>query len=178
MKFSCTQVKVGLLYWNQTDFLLSSRFKIVDLLYQFFCQNCCFYFFKNYICATPMVWAYFWHLTAKLIFMSNFWEVDILNHKMRLSLYIVRQSNMIQCCRGFFFIQSCIKRFFFVASIVYFKSHNKNYIVCSLYHHAFHNSIFFFVYYTINFLWILFFLEVDVLLLEFRKKKNYLVDLK
>lgn len=143
MKFFCTQVKVGLLYWNQTDFLLSSRFKVVDLLYQFFCQNCCFYFFLNYICATPMVWAYFWHLTAKLIFMSNFWKVDILNHKIRLSLYIVRQSNMIQCCRFFFFIQSCIKRYFFFCFDCYFKSHNKNYIVCSLYHHAFHNSIFF-----------------------------------
>lgn len=111
MKFFCTQVKVGLLDWNQTDFLLSSRFKTIDLLCQFFCQNCCFYFFKNYICATPMVWAYFWHLTAKLIFMSNFWKVDILNHKIRLSLYIVRQSNMIVV--GVFFIQSCIKKIFF-----------------------------------------------------------------
>lgn len=118
MKFFCTQVKVGLLYWNQTDFLLSSRFKIVDLLYQFFCQNCCFYFFLNYICATPMVWAYFWHLTAKLIFMSNFWEVDILNHKMRLSLYIVRQSNMIQCCRVFFFYTVMYKKLGFFASIL------------------------------------------------------------
>lgn len=110
MKFSCTQVKVGLLDWNQTDFFLSSRFKIVDLLYQFFCQNCCFYFFKNYICATPMVWAYFWHLTAKLIFMSNFWEVDILNHKMRLSLYIVCQSNMIVV--GVFFYTDMYKKIF------------------------------------------------------------------
>lgn len=119
MKFSCTQVKVGLLYWNQTYFLLSSRFKIVDLLYQFFCQNCCFLLFLNYKCATPMVWAYFWHLTAKLIFMSNFWKVDILNHKMRLSLYIVCQSNMIQCCRGFFFIQSCIKSWFFLLRFLF-----------------------------------------------------------
>lgn len=101
-----------------------------------------FTFFLNYICATPMVWAYFWHLTAKLIFMSNFWEVDILNHKMRLSLYIVCQSNMIQCCRGFFYTVMYKKLFFFCFDS-YFKSHNKNYIVCSLYHHAFHNSIFF-----------------------------------
>lgn len=176
MKFFCTQVKVGLLlYWNQTDFLLSSRFKIVDLLYQFFCQNCCFYFFKNYICATPMVWAYFWHLTAKLIFMSNFWEVDILNHKMRLSLYIVCQSNMIVV--GFFFIQTCIKKYFYFCFDSYFKSHNKNYIVCSLYHHAFHNSNFFFVCIQLTSCEFCF-LEIDVLLLEFRKKKNYLVDLK
>lgn len=118
MKFSCTQVKVGLLYWNQTDFLLSSRFKIVDLLYQFFCQNCCFLLFFNYICATPMVWAYFWHLTAKLIFMSNFWEVDILNHKIRLSLYIVRQSNMTQCCRVFFYTVM-YKKFLFLLRFLF-----------------------------------------------------------
>lgn len=40
-------------------------------------------------------------------------NVDILNNKMRLSLYIVHQSNIIVV--GFFFIQLCINLFIFLA---------------------------------------------------------------
>lgn len=106
--------------------------------------------FFNYICATPKVSAHFLDTKNKINFHVRFWNSDILNHKMRLSLYIVHQSNIVL---GFFLIHSCIKEFFFCLDS-YFKSHNNNYIVCSFYHHAFHITNFL---YTINFLWILFF---------------------
>lgn len=162
MKFSCTHVKVGLLYRYQTDFHLSSRFKTIDLLYQFFCQNCCFYlyheqvfffiieirrifFFFNYIYVqqTPKVSAsFFWHLEHKINIRSHILKnVDILNNKMRLSLYIVHQSNIIVV--GFFFYTVMYKFIYFFGLDSYFKSHNNNDIVCSFYHHAFHNTIFF-----------------------------------
>lgn len=162
MKFSCTHVKVGLLYRYQTDFHLSSRFKTIDLLYQLFCQNCCFYlyheqvfffiieirrifFFFNYIYVqqTPKVSAsFFWHLEHKINIRSHILKnVDILNNKMRLSLYIVHQSNIIVV--GFFFYTVMYKFIYFFGLDSYFKSHNNNDIVCSFYHHAFHNTIFF-----------------------------------
>lgn len=134
-----------------------------------------FFLFQLYICATNTkgISFFFWHLEHKINIRSHILKnVDILNNKMRLSLYIVHQSNIIVV--GFFFYTVMYKFIYFFGLDSYFKSHNNNDIVCSFYHHAFHNTIFFFCVYTINFLWILlffFFLEVDILLLEFRRKK-------
>lgn len=162
VKFSCTHVRVGLLYRYQTDFHLSSRFKTIDLLYQLFCQNCCFYLYHEqvffiieilrifsfsiiYMCNKHQRYQllFFDTLEHKINIQSHILKnVDILNNKMRLSLYIVHQSNIIVV--GFFFlIQLCINLFIFFGLDSYFKSHNNNDIVCSFYHHAFHNTIFF-----------------------------------
>lgn len=163
VKFSCTHVKVGLLYRYQTDFHLSSRFKTIDLLYQLFCQNCCFYLYHEqvffiieilrifsfsiiYMCNKHQRYQllFFDTLEHKINIQSHILKnVDILNNKMRLSLYIVHQSNIIVV--GFFFYTVMYKFIYFFGLDSYFKSHNNNDIVCSFYHHAFHNTIFFFV---------------------------------
>lgn len=165
VKFSCTHVRVGLLYRYQTDFHLSSRFKTIDLLYQLFCQNCCFYLYHEqvffiieilrifsfsiiYMCNKHQRYQllFFDTLEHKINIQSHILKnVDILNNKMRLSLYIVHQSNIIVV--GFFYTVM-YKFIYFFGLDSYFKSHNNNDIVCSFYHHAFHNTIFFLCVYN------------------------------
>lgn len=65
---------------------------------------------------TPKVSASFFDtLEHKINIQSHILKnVDILNNKMRLSLYIVHQSNII-VVGFFFFIQLCINLFIFLA---------------------------------------------------------------
>lgn len=96
---------------------------------------------------TPKVSASFFDtLEHKINIQSHILKnVDILNNKMRLSLYIVHQSNIIVV--GFFYTVM-YKFIYFFGLDSYFKSHNNNDIVCSFYHHAFHNTIFFLCVYN------------------------------
>lgn len=81
--------------------IMSRFFFIIEILR--------FFLFQLYICATNTkgISFFFWHLEHKINIRSHILKnVDILNNKMRLSLYIVHQSNIIVV--GFFFLYSYV----------------------------------------------------------------------